>query len=274
MSTVDIFRMIDDARSFGIGVYNAWTAEPLLRKDLPEILHHAKEAGMITSLVTNGKLLAQRICELGDLDCLSVSVDGIESYKDLRGSEIGVVLDGIKAAKEAGHKILINCIICSKNLDEIEDLVHLAEELGVWISFEPINESRQIADSVWQELGIRSNPGYQTAVNRLIDLKRSGAPIVNSLTYLNMIRSLEPKFRCHASDMILHVEADGTIVCCRSTRAPLGSVFDGISNVWRSSLSERKKVVEDCNGCLFFGYVENSLLYEMVPEVIAHYRSM
>ena len=67
MSTQEIFKMLDEARSFGIGVYNAWTVEPLLRDDLPKILRHAKSLGFITSLITNGRLLLQRAKELPDL---------------------------------------------------------------------------------------------------------------------------------------------------------------------------------------------------------------
>jgi MoaA/NifB/PqqE/SkfB family radical SAM enzyme len=274
MSTPEIFRMLEDARSFGIGVYNAWTAEPLLRPDLPDILRYAKGLGLMTSLITNGKLLARRIHELGDLDYLSVSVDGIDSYQELRGIDLRGVLEGIKAAKAAGHELLMNCVINGKNINELDSLVYLAEELGVWISFEPINESQEISKPVWDELGIRNLPSYQKAVDRLIEQKKLGAPIINSETYLRMIKSLKPEFRCHASDIILHVASDGTIENCRSQKAPLGNISDGIHNVWRASREERKKIVEDCQGCLFFGYVENSLLYEMVPEVMAHYEWM
>src|SRR5512136_2384256 len=168
MSTPEIFRMLDDARSFGIGVYNAWTAEPLLRPDLPEILRYAKGLGMITSLVTNGKLLASRISDLRDLDYLSVSVDGIDSYQELRREDVQPVLEGIKAAKAAGHQILMNCVISQKNLHELDDLVSLAKDLGVYISFEPINESPQIAKEVWDELGIQDVPRYERAVQSLI----------------------------------------------------------------------------------------------------------
>ena len=80
----EIFKLLDDARDFGIGVYNAWTVEPLLRKDLPQIMAYAKKIGMITSMVTNGKLLYERAEELVDVDYLSVSVDGVESYKEIR----------------------------------------------------------------------------------------------------------------------------------------------------------------------------------------------
>lgn len=274
MSTPEIFRMLDDARSFGIGVYNAWTAEPLLREDLPDLLRYAKNTGMITSLITNGKLLTSRVDELCDLDYLSVSIDGIDSHRELRGFDVEEVLEGIRVARTAGHEVLMNCVISGKNIDELEDLVNLAEELGVRISFEPINESSGIANEVWDELGIRDLPRYQRAVDRLVELKKSGAPIINSSTYLKMIRSLKPEFRCRASDIIVHVTANGDIESCRSHKAPLGRVSDGLLNVWKASEGKRKKIAGECEGCLFFGYVENSLLYDMVPEVMAHYEWM
>jgi MoaA/NifB/PqqE/SkfB family radical SAM enzyme len=271
MGKTEIFKMLEDACSFGIGVYNAWTVEPLLRPDLPDILRHAKSLGLTTSLITNGRLLRQRAHELPDLDYLSVSVDGIRSYRELRGIDMQEILEGIKAAQEAGHEILMNCVISSKNQDELEDLVHLAESLGTWISFEPLHESRGIREDVWESLGIRDRPRYEAAVQRLIELKKNGAPIINSLTYLSMIKSSNPRFKCHASDIILHVSSDGTIENCRVHKDPLGKVSDGLANIWASSARMRKETVQGCQGCLFFGYVENSLLYEFVPEVMAHY---
>jgi len=274
MSTPAILRMLDEARSFGIGVYNAWTVEPLLREDLPQILRHAKGQGLITSLITNGHLLSRRIKDLRDLDYLSVSVDGIESYRDLRGVEVDRVLEGIRRARDAGHEVLINCVISGKNLGELEDLVELASEMGAWISFEPLHETPEIGEEVWKEMGIHNLKQYQEAVDRLMVLKRTGAPIINSLTYLNMIRQLKPDFRCHASDIILHVAADGRIENCRVQKEMLGNVEEGLINVWNRSRDARKRIADQCEGCLFFGYVENSLLYRMVPEVMAHYEWM
>jgi MoaA/NifB/PqqE/SkfB family radical SAM enzyme len=274
MSTLEIFKMLDEARSFGIGVYNAWTVEPLLRDDLPKILKHAKSLGLVTSLITNGRLLRQRAKELSDLDYLSVSVDGIKNYRDLRGIDLQEVLEGIKAAKEAGHEILINCVINSKNMDELDDLVHLAKTLETWISFEPLYESSGIDDKVWSDLGIRDLSRYERAIDKLIDLKKKGFPIINSETYLKMIKSLKPKFKCHACDIILHVAPDGTIENCRVHQNYLGNVSDGLDKVWISSQKIRMETVQGCRGCLFFGYVENSLLYDFVPEVITHYEWM
>ena len=274
MSTPEILAMLDDARSFGIGVYNAWTVEPLLRHDLPEILRHAKRLGLVTSLITNGRLLRHRSRELEDLDLLSVSVDGIKSYRKMRGADLEEVLEGIRAARDGGHEVLMNCVISAKNVSELEELVHLAESLGAWISFEPLHESQGIDGDIWEEIGIRDLFAYERAVKGLIALKRGGAPIINSLTYLEMIKSRKPKFRCHASEIVLHVSASGTIENCRVHQEPLGIVSDGLSSVWESMREERKRISQSCRGCLFFGYVENSLLYEFVPEVMAHYEWM
>ena len=274
MSTQEIFGMLEEASSFGIGVYNAWTVEPLLREDLPEILSYAKSQGLITSLITNGRLLARRAKELSDLDYLSVSVDGIKSYRELRGIDLQDTLAGIKAAKVAGHEVLMNCVISAKNMDELEDLVHLAESLDTRISFEPLHESFGIDEKVWETLGIRDLSRYEKAVERLIELKRGGAPIINSQTYLGMIKTLKPGFNCHASDIVLHVASDGTMQNCRVHQEPLGKVSEGIARIWKTSQKRRKETVQRCQGCLFFGYVENSLLYEFVPEVLAHYEWM
>ncbi len=271
MSTPQILQMLDEAQDFGIGVYNVWTVEPLLRVDLPKILSHAKDLGLVTSLITNGLLLLKRAGELGDLDLLSVSVDGIKSYRELRGIDLQVVLDGIRAAQLAGHEILMNCVISGKNVAELADLVHLAESLGCWISFEPMHESLGIEEKVWNSLRIQSIPAYEQALDQLIELKRSGAPIINSITYLKMIRELEPRFHCHAGDIILHVAADGSVLSCRIHHEPLGNVSQGLAKVWQSSQERRREIVQGCEGCLFFGYVENSLLYDFVPEVLAHY---
>lgn len=271
MSTPQILQMLDEAQEFGIGVYNAWTAEPLLREDLPEILSHAKDLGLTTSLITNGLLLLKRAGELDDLDLLSVSVDGIKSYRELRGIDLQDVLEGIRAAQQSGHEILMNCVISGKNAAELADLVTMAESLGCWISFEPMHESPGIEEKVWSSLRIKSVPAYEQAMDGLIELKKSGAPIINSVTYLKMIRDLEPRFNCHAGDIILHVAADGSVGCCRVHQEPLGNVSQGLAEVWQSSQERRRKIVAGCEGCLFFGYVENSLLYDFVPEVLAHY---
>lgn len=277
----EIFKLLDDAREFGIGVYNAWIVEPLLRKDLPQIMAHAKKLGMITSMVTNGKLLYERAEELEDVDYLSVSVDGVKSYKEIRKMDFETLMKGLKKAIEVRklqnkkNPILMNCVLTGKNLDDIETLILLAKKLEVKISFEPVHRFPGISEEVWNDIGIHDREKFHCTVDRIIELKEEGYPIINSKTYLRMVREGEMNYICRASGIIMNVTHDGTLETCRVQNEPLGNVmWDGFESVWENSEDRRKEIVKDCKGCLFFGYTENSLMQSLNPEVIMHYEWM
>jgi len=276
MTFEEVIRLLDEAKEFGIMIYNAWTVEPLLREDLPQILKHARELGIITFLITNGLLLEKRAEDLKDLDYLSVSVDGINSYREIRGVDFKTkILPGIiKAKRYMKNPILMNCVLSGRNLDDIEELILLASELGVSIAFEPMHEFSGISDEVWKNMGIRDVEKYRRTVDMILEMKRKGYPIINSYTYLKMIRDMNTDFRCHAGELILNVTADGTIEHCRVQNEALGNVKEGLKKVWETSREKRKQIPLDCRRCLFFGYVENSLLYDMNLEVMRHYKWM
>ncbi len=275
MSVEEIFSMLDDAKSFGIGVYNAWTVEPLMRSELPEILEHAHSLGMATSLVTNGLQLKKRLPELNDLDFLSVSVDGIETYRDARGVDFSRILPGIEDAASAFEKpVLLNCVISNKNLHELRDLVLLAKDLGAMISFEPMHEFGSIEGDVWNEIGVRDKYHHRKAVDGLIRMKEEGYPIINSITYLRMVRDMRSAWKCHAPNILIGVSQEGMVHTCRVHRDPLADIRDGFENVWNQCGKSMQETASSCEGCLFFGYAENSMMYRFNPEVIHHYKWM
>lgn len=276
MTFEEIIQLLNEAKSFGIIMYNAWTVEPLLREDLPLILSHAKKIGLITFLITNGLLLEKRAHELNNLDYLSVSVDGLKSYELIRGVDFyKKILPGIVKAKEnMKNPILLNCVISGKNLDDIEDLIKLAQELDVKIGFEPLHEFFIIEKSTLHEMGITDIDKYKMTINNIIRMKKDGYPIINSYSYLKMIREKNTNFKCHAADLILNVSADGTIEHCRVERGSLGNVINGLKNMWEKNENMRKQIPLDCQRCLFYGYVENSLLYDMNIDVLRHYKWM
>ncbi|MBP2030045.1 MoaA/NifB/PqqE/SkfB family radical SAM enzyme [Methanohalophilus levihalophilus] len=275
MTVEEIFSMLDDAKDFGIGVYNAWTVEPLMRSELPEILEYAHSLELKTSLVTNGLLLKKRISELTDLDYLSVSVDGIETYRDSRGVDFSRILPGIEEAVSTFEKhVLLNCVISNRNIHELRDLVLLADDLGAMISFEPMYEFSSIEDNVWDKIGVRDKNQHRMAVDDLIHMKEAGYPIINSKTYLQMVRDMRPKWKCHAPNILIGVSQEGMVYTCRVHREPLADIRDGLENVWKQWGKQMQEKASSCEGCLFFGYAENSMMYRFNPEVIRHYEWM
>ncbi|WP_316558615.1 radical SAM protein [Methanimicrococcus hongohii] len=275
----DVCKIIDLAVDFGIGSYNAWSTEPLLRKDLPEIMKYAKSKGMKTFMITNGTLLKKRIHELEDVDYISVSVDGPTSTREIRGTDYDVIADGIRYASENGflnEPLLMNCVISGKNLGEVTDLLRFAKELGnVKMAVEPLYTFKRMGDTDWDDLIIRDEqkPQFVSLMNELIDLKKQGYPLINSKTYLKQIRDGKLIRNCRVDCGILAVDHHNDLYNCRIHNKPLGnvienSVFDesgkiienGITKVWNQTKKERKEMIRNCEGCQFFGYAELTLM--------------
>ena len=275
----DICKIIDLAVDFGIGSYNAWSTEPLLRKDLPEIMAYAKSKGMKTFTITNGTLLKKRMAALKNVDYLSVSVDGPTATREIRGTDYDSILDSIRYASESGllnQPLLMNCVISSKNLGEVVDLVHFAKDLGnVKVAVEPIYLFKRIDDADWNALLIRKDQQEQfvSLMNQLIGLKKKGYPLINSKTYLRQIRDGKAIKNCRVDRSILAIDQNHNFYNCRIHNTPLGNVLDhsvfdddgkiiqnGIADIWKKTKAERKDMIQNCEGCQFFGYAELTLM--------------
>lgn len=269
LSGEEIKSAISQAAELGAVIYNVWGGEPLLRSDIKECLAHAKKEGLATYIITNG-ILKEKIGEIAPyLDYLSVSIDGgRETYEKLRGGDFFErAVKGIEVSKKHGIKTAINCVVCEKNLDEVEKLVALAESLNVGISFEPVHEYKDIPKETWDEVGIRSREKYEKAIEGLITLKEESRRIINSFTYLKMIKNLKPNFKCSVHKIMLHLDAYGSVTTCFNS---LGRIEGkSLKELWFSEKAqEAREKMKSCTSCLFSGYVESSLLYSLSPEVI------
>src|SRR5262245_2485694 len=85
LSTVQVFRVMDDLKEFGVPVLILSGGEPLVRPDIFEISVRAKAMGFYVGLSTNGTLvdagMADRIGEAG-YDYVGISLDGIGATHD------------------------------------------------------------------------------------------------------------------------------------------------------------------------------------------------
>ena len=108
--------------------------EPLLRRDLVDILAFSRSLPLHTSLITNGTLLEARINEIAPYinGVIYVSLDGLEKTHDtIRGvkGSFRKAVAGISAA-EGKCPVTINTTMMAENVDEIESLVDVSEGVG------------------------------------------------------------------------------------------------------------------------------------------------
>ena len=200
-----ILKYVYDSGACGIAFEGG---EPLLRKDLVDILAFSRSLPLHTSLITNGTLLESRIGEIAPYinGVVYVSLDGLEKTHDaIRGvgGSFRKAVQGICAAKDK-VAVTINTTIMEENIDEIESLVELARELGTKISVAVAHEYCNAHASS------PATDKIPKIAHRLIDMKREGYPIVNSIGYLKVMAK-EKNWQCKPWAMI-NIDPNGNIV--------------------------------------------------------------
>jgi pyrroloquinoline quinone biosynthesis protein E len=128
-------RVFREARALGVVQLALTGGEPMIRRDLDELVSAAREAGLYSTLVTAGTTLtrerAARLKETG-LDHVQVSIQSPDPAENdriagVRSFEKKVA--AARAARELGFPLTINCVLHRQNLDRIEEILALAEQL-------------------------------------------------------------------------------------------------------------------------------------------------
>jgi cyclic pyranopterin phosphate synthase len=129
LSAGEIAEVLRVAAGFGIRSVKFTGGEPMLRKDLIEIVRSVP-AGMESSLTTNGTLLAGLAADLkqAGLRRVNVSIDSLDpaSYKKITGTDaLSDVLEGIDAALATGlTPVKLNMVVLKGiNDHEVDDFL-------------------------------------------------------------------------------------------------------------------------------------------------------
>jgi cyclic pyranopterin phosphate synthase len=171
LTTAEFARLIRVAASLGMRKVRLTGGEPLLRKDLPELVAEIASIPGIEDLscTTNGFLLAEMASDLAraGLGRVNVSLDTLrpERFTAIaRRGELAKVLEGIKAAQEAGLSPLkINCVAMRGfNDDEAAEFARwtLSEEVHVrFIELMPMRWNLDEGPSSFESFGVHQGQG-------------------------------------------------------------------------------------------------------------------
>lgn len=132
------YLIIDELAKSGFKKINFAGGEPLLYKQLPNIIKHAKECGLATSIITNGSLLNRTFLDktAKHTDWIGVSIDSVNrstNFKIGRFIQNGKpfhledYVEIIKLINNYGIKSKVNTVVNAYNfnetLDELFDIV-------------------------------------------------------------------------------------------------------------------------------------------------------
>ena len=109
--------------------------EPLLRRDLADILEDLVNMGFGMSLITNDtKLTSKLVTHFAQLGiAISVSLDTLhrDRYRQIRGADqLPMGLQGIDQLEQYPHPKYLTCIVSEVNQDDVLDVVRFARDRG------------------------------------------------------------------------------------------------------------------------------------------------
>jgi len=137
LSTKEGLELIADLRDYGSPVILFSGGEPLIRKDLPDLVKTAAKSEMRAVISTNGTLITRDLSmELSDcgLSYIGVSLDGLQEVNDafrgVRGA-FRSALQGIEHAMREGIKVGLRFTMNRRNASEIPKIFNLMRTEGI-----------------------------------------------------------------------------------------------------------------------------------------------
>jgi len=142
LSFDEIIKIVSTAAKLGISKIRITGGEPLLRKNLPELVKQISRIRGIDdiSITTNGHLLPQLAQELkvAGLNRLNISLDSLDPkiYKKINGGSLENVLEGIRIAKKYFNDIRINMVVIKGiNDNEAERFIEFGKKENLTVRF-------------------------------------------------------------------------------------------------------------------------------------------
>jgi pyrroloquinoline quinone biosynthesis protein E len=136
LTTDEWTRVIREAAALGVLQIGFSGGEPLVRRDLPELVRAARDANLYTNLITSGiGLDNDRVRALRDsgLDSVQLSFqsDNTNLADEIAGARAHQhKLDAAAKIRAAGIPLSLNFVIHRRNIDRLSQMIELTETLG------------------------------------------------------------------------------------------------------------------------------------------------
>jgi MoaA/NifB/PqqE/SkfB family radical SAM enzyme len=227
-------KAIEDALDLGSYLITFDGGEPMLRKELPEMVSHVDHRAISAAFTSGSHLtsdLAHRLKQAG-LYAVRISIDSPhEAEHDRVRGRIGAfkdALSGIRNALDAGLLVDMFMVTSPSNIDDLEDAHAMASELGVHelSLYEIVAVGRWTShqDEVLSRNDVKRLETFHKAKNR------GPGPRVTALPYI-----LSPDmFGCFAGRRWIHVDSSGDALPCAYMHFSFGNIKEkSLKEIWK-----------------------------------------
>ncbi|HJQ83709.1 MAG TPA: radical SAM protein [Candidatus Binatia bacterium] len=258
--------LFDRLREMGIRRLGLAGGEPMMRRDLGEIIALAKARGFWVSVNSNLTLFDRHPERLALADLVYTSLDGDEdAHVAARGdgSWDGVVT-AIRALVGGGKPVIAICVVTEHSIGHADGLLRLAEALGFRMHFQPQCIDTDVVRGTVSDAV--SNERFRAFWRSLLDEKRRGRPIVSSTPYLEFLSRWDdfsvsafyaPGVRCAAGNGFLYIDPLGRAYPCVYVKGKTTPV-DLLAHGWREAWNRKTP----CTVCTVGPMLEFNLLFQ------------
>lgn len=233
MSTAEWHRAIDELADAGMMRVSLMGGEPLVRKDIGELIDHLKARGVNVAMNTNGWFFPHRMADVSKLDLVCITLDGPKVLNDTQ-RHVGAhdrVLEAIDLAKAAGVKVITMTVMTRGHTDTLDYVLTVARDKGIRAFFQVEHDAE---GDLTKPIGPRiADDGIVAAARHLLRRKEEGWPVGPSKTFLKQLagdgehasRRFYSCDDCYASRYFMSVTPTGHVVPCPLTFR--GETLDG-----------------------------------------------
>ncbi|GBD92530.1 cyclic pyranopterin monophosphate synthase [bacterium BMS3Abin05] len=260
----EVIRNLQDLRRMGVIFVDFTGGEPLLNKDLPQMLKEAKRLGFITSVTTNTILYPGRAQQLkGLVDILHFSLDSLNPKRlnTLRGVPVFErLMESIDLALSLGEKPDLLFTVTAQNAKEMPQLVTFAQKRKLLL----------VTNPVFSYFG---NTGISESALKYIEIFQNASYVYVNRAYHHFIRSGgnqrgNPRCRGVSSTVVISPQNELLLPCFhhRSQTIPIGtSLPEALNSKQRREALKNQGRYSFCQNCTINCYFDPSFLYKRDP---------
>lgn len=290
LTTEELKKVIDDFKAIGTTGIGFTGGEPILRKDMTELIRYTKKKGMITHMSSNGYMINEKIASEiinSGLDAIGFSLDGAtakthDSIRGVQGSYdkvINAITTFNKLNKDRKKKIIIVVVIVisTLNLHEIKEMVSLLKRSGVdKISFIPFHDIGKLADGTAtmnkHQIKPEEMKQLDSVIDFLVETKKKELIIDSSENFLRLFkhcfRNKPLPIPCYAGYATFSIDGYGDMYPCfpmmeiGMAKNVVNCKDISLKEYWKSKkLNKVREEIRNCRKCYWNNQAEINLLF-------------
>lgn len=273
MTTKEVKRAMKELAQLGAVSWGFSGGEPLIRKDINELIDYGNKLGFITNLTTNGLLVKNHINSLKKLDLMTVSIDGPEKVHDaIRGKgSFEKAIEAIKLAKNNNINISASVVLSNVNLENdcrgLKELLSIFKQLKCKFLVQPLYSDEHNKDVLTEKKIKLREREFNMALNLIKRFSKKNKLVLMSNSEIEWMRSFYTKhksWKCYAGKLFCVMMPDGKLHKCNIFE---NEWQDGLKLGFKKAFRKLNKAKKGCK-CYLACYTKYNHLFSLKPDTI------